>query len=339
MIFTVIASSHQLTPFMVISALALLVVFQISKVLRLPILFSVITILWIIYMAVGFLAPNIYWIVKSIGTLVSNSQLVNTSVLSPVQAFIARVSQLFSISMVGLAILGFVRRVFNRSMDLPAILLIASPIPLLAANSYGGEMHLRVYYFALPFIAFLIAGLFFPRPNMGTAFRSQASVFLVSFLMLGSFMFTAYGREQMNYISPDEVNAITYLIKNAPKGSLFIGGTTNWPMLYQDYEYYQYMTILNLPPAEQKEFLANPAFEFANITKSYAHAYLILTKSQEAQIDLTHVLPPGSFSKIEDSLRSSPYFVVDFQNADAIIFSLKPGAIFPGESESSGLSE
>ena len=37
-----------------------------------------------------------------------------------------------------------------------------SPLPLIVANSYGGEMVFRVYLFALPFVAFFAAASLFP---------------------------------------------------------------------------------------------------------------------------------------------------------------------------------
>ena len=64
-----------------------------------------------------------------------------------------------------LALYGFLRRVRHGYLDLDAVALAFVPFGLLALQSYGGEMLLRVYLFSLPFMAFLAAAAFIPSPS------------------------------------------------------------------------------------------------------------------------------------------------------------------------------
>ncbi len=328
MMFAVLVSSHQLTPFMLISALVFLSIFNINRVIRLPVLLASLTTIWLIFFAVDFLQANTSWIVKSIGLLIFNSRyiVVNAKSLSPNQSIVAEITRLLSAGVVLLAVAGLLRRLKNNHWDLPSILLMISPIPLLAANSYGGEMRLRVYYFALPFMAFFAAGLFFPVIKAGKSIFTRLALFFVIVAMVGGFCFSAYGREQMNYFSPEEVQASTYLIDNAPAGSAIVDLSWDWPKYFKDYENYTYVTLIEYFNGSKQKLLNNPVTEIAGVMKRYKTSYLILTRSEAAQIDMLHYLKPGSLQKIETDLLKSPQFKVFYQNSDAVIITLNQPA-------------
>jgi hypothetical protein len=55
-------------------------------------------------------------------------------------------------------------------------------------------------------------------------------------------------------------------------------------------------------------------------------AYLIITRSEEAEVDLFSGLPAGRLNLLEEALTASPRFTVVFSNQDATIFTLADAA-------------
>lgn len=325
-----IVSSHQLTPFMTILAVGALVVARRCGARGLPLLLAVITVTWVAYMAVAFLNGNLHWIIASIGTLNQNadSNLIDLGQASPGQAFVAVVDRLLSAGIWGLALLGGIRRLKQGSWDIAAALLAVAPFPMLAANSYGGEMLFRVYFFALPFAAFFGAALLYPRPSFGPSLATAALSVVLSILLLTGFVFAYYGKERMNYFTPGEVAAAEYLYGSAPDGSLLLAGSYNYPALFERYEEFDYVTFVSMPRDQRADLASDPVGLVAALMRQGHHpaAYLIITRSQEAHVDMTGLLPAGTLEHVERALRASPQFKVVYQNQDAVIFTLAPGA-------------
>ncbi len=353
MIFFVIASSHQLTPLMLISGLAVLVIFQVTNQKYLPILLLTITAAWIIYMAVGFLDGNMYWIVKTFGSLLSNTNSnVNLAVASPGQQSIARVDRLMSAFVWVLGFIGLFRRYHSGKWDLPAVLLAIAPVPMIFVNSYGGEMIFRVYMFSLPFVAFMAASLFYPQLKAGISIMTPIFSTLISLLIIPGFLLSYYGKERMFYFSPNEVAAAKYVFNIAPKGSLIMDGIWDWPRQYENYDYYNYLSILLLTPQERLRIIQNPAkvlpmymnialpdSVYVNRTSNgtppnpntlphgykpqngyYTAAYLVITRSQIAESEMTGTLPAEWSNAIIAALSHASNFKVVYSNPDAVIY-------------------
>jgi hypothetical protein len=221
---------------------------------------------------------------------------------------------------------------------------------MLVLNSYGGEMLFRVYYFGLPFVAFFAASLLYPTLNAGHSWHTPALTAILSFFLLSGFLFAYYGKDRMYYFSPQEVAAANYLTQNAPRGSLIVDGSWDWPLQYKNYEFYNYLSIASLSKSDRLKVMNDPVgvlsqwmddvpsqdqvvssgqkvYIPAEPTGSgdgddYPAAYLIITKSQEAHIEMTGLMPAGSFVKIEKALEQSGRYKVVFSNQDATILKL-----------------
>jgi hypothetical protein len=205
----------------------------------------------------------------------------------------------------------------------PIVLLGLAPLPLLAANDYGGEIVFRIYLFALPATAFLGAAVLWRSRGRP---RVQAVVFPLALLaMLAGFMFGYYGKERMNYFSPDEVAASNYLFANAPRGSVIIGATSEYPGLFTEYEHYVNESWLgNLTPGEQVEVDADPVSSLVSLMRDSdgRPAYFLLTRSQEAEIELSGLVTPAALTQIEQIAGNVPELTVIYQNPDAAIMVL-----------------
>ena len=324
LIFIVIVSSHQLTPLLVIVSLALLVGFQIITLRSLPILMLVLTATWFMYIAEPFMNHSLYWIVRSIGRFLGNfgANFINLADASPGQALVALIDRTLSALVAIMALYGFSRRVRRGRWDLPAILLLLAPFPLLAANSYGGEIVFRVYLFALPFLAFFAAAALYPSPQAGRRQRTAVLSILLSLVMLVGLLFGYYGKERQYYFTQDEVAATEFIHNIAPAHSLLIDGAWGYSLQHQNYEDYDYLSLISMLVEDREELIAAPVDFLSPIMESYPTAYLVLSRSQKAAIDMTGAMPAGSLQKIELALLESPKFKVIYRNPDAAVFVL-----------------
>jgi GT2 family glycosyltransferase len=324
-VMAAIATSHQLTPFMALTALAALVVCRRCSERVLPIVMAAITAGWILLSARGFLASNLGTIMASTGHPGGNASanLINLSQVSRGQVMVAWIDRLLSAGIWVLGAIGAWRRRKTWRADLPLLLLCVSPIPLVIANSYGGEMVFRVYLFALPFVAFFAAASLFPSDMAGRRFLPLGLIALSTLLLVG-FLFSYDGKEQVNYFSPGEVAAGAWIYGHAPQGSFVVGPSGDLPWENKDVEMYRFYWFALDTPKGRKEVLANPVGSLAADLGDPRNraAYLIFSRAQRAEVDTTGLMPAGSIRKIEDAVLQSGRFRVVFHDPDATILTL-----------------
>lgn len=326
-LFGVIVVSHQLTPFMTILAVTGLVVSGRCNVRWLPILMAMMTIIWLVYFATTFLQANLHSIVRSILRPFDNvdSNLIDLSRASAGQQLIAVIDRSLTAIVGGLAVLGVIRRLRHNHLDVAAAALALAPFLMLGANSYGGEVVFRVYFFSLPYLAFFVAALLFPSVSSGASWRTTMVLVVISIGLLMGLATAYYGKDRMYYFTPNEVAVAEYVNDIAPPGSLVMDGTRNWPLQYKNYEVYNYLSLVRLNEAERTRLARDPARYVAAIMGNprYPNAFLTITRSQKAEVDMTGVWPRGSLDQTEQALRDSVLFKIVYENKDAVVFALK----------------
>ncbi|MDO8688842.1 MAG: hypothetical protein Q7R39_02315 [Dehalococcoidia bacterium] len=329
-LFAVIVVSHQLTPFMTILAVTALVVSGRCNARWLPVLMAVMTTTWVVYVATAFLQGNLSWIVQSIFQLFDNvsSTLVNFSQASAGQQFIVLADRSLTATVGGLAILGFIRRLRHGYLDTAAALLMLAPFLMLGGNAYGGEIMFRVYFFSLPYLAFFAAALLYPSEASGTSWRTAAIVVAISVALLMGLTVAYFGQDRMTYFTPNEVASAEYVHDVAPPGALIMDGTSDWPQQYKNYEMYDYQSLVHLDKEDRTRLFEDPVQFIAAIMEDprYSKAFLTISRSQKAEVDMRGVLPFGSLDRIEQALRESERFQVVYQNSDATVFALRNSA-------------
>ena len=141
-------------------------------------------------------------------------------------------------------------------------------------------------------------------------------------------LFAYYGKERQYYFTPQEVAASKYLIRQAPNDSLLIQGSFNYPVEFHNYERFFYVGLSIEPPGSQHRFLTHPVRVFSDWMSDpdFRASYLILTRSQMAEVNGLGELPDGSLERIKRALLGSPRFDVLLQNRDAVIFTLASNA-------------
>jgi hypothetical protein len=334
-----IDSSHQLTPLMLVTALAALAIpRRRPRVALLALAGATAAMLaWDLAVAWSFLRPNLASLVQTIGQLSANvtSNASNTHQVSPDQALLDNVDRLLTAAIVVFAVLGFLRW---RSLRRHRLALLAlSPVPLAVASSYGGEIVLRVYLFALPALALYAAAFGCLPPRQSRARWAHMKWAYMVWLcvvplwlaaLIGGGLAGYYGKERMNYLTPNEVAAVNRLFAIAPPGSLLAGVTGDLPGGYSDYTRSVVELFTTSTAVQQRALVKDPAAEMASLlaTGQGRESFLILTRAQEAEVEMYGLLPAGAYQRMEAAVEHSPRFVVVYRNQDAVVLELVPTA-------------
>lgn len=324
-IFLVMTTSHQLTPFMTIAAVTVLVVFRRCQARWLPVLMTLVLAVWILYAAEAFLLDRLEFIFSSVGQFASNldANLIDVTQISAGQRLVSLMGRGLTGGLWLLALLGGLRRLRQGYRDWRPFMLLIAVLVLPLINSYGGEILFRLYLFALPSTAFFAAALIYPAAAATNVQPARWGAVAVSAALLIGFVFAYYGKERQYYFTPNEVAAAQYLYSTAPPGSLLIEGTRNYPTQFLNYENFTYVPIEREPRASWQRVIADPVKVLSTWLRNdqYTATYLLITRSQKAAVNGLAVLPPGSLDAIEQALLNSPEFIVVFRNADAVIFT------------------
>ena len=324
-IFALVVFSHPLTPFFVLASVAILVIFRRCTPRWLPILMAIMTGAWIIFMAQAYLVGHLNDVSGDLGQVnnIITADVTARVVGSPEHIFIGAMRVVMTVAIWGLAFIGAVFRLRRGYRDVSYILLAIAPFSLIVANSYGGEMLLRIYLFSLPLMVFFAAALFYITSASGRSRKMTAAVAVVSLVLLGGFLFTRYGNERMDYMTYAEVDGVRYLYSIAPVNSLFIEGWDNDPMQLQDLEKYNDVTLAGISANAITAQNVNAIVQFIQ-GQRHSDAYLIITRSQKAAAELSSGLPPEAFDRLENALLRSRKFILVYSNPDAQILEYAP---------------
>lgn len=246
---------------------------------------------------------------------------------------ISLLTQAFSFSAWLLAAVGVVRRFRADRIQVAALLLVALPFALLLGNSYGGEAIYRVYLYSLPAVAFLAAiGLLpFEAP---LRWPGTAVIGIVTSLAVVGFVVTHFGREQINYIRPGEVEAAQRLYDVAPEGTLVVSLAPNVPArLTGDYPSYVVPGgfadpyVLQLPEFQNRRLGLSDVDRLADIYLDHfpwaEAAYIIVGESQRWLVETYGFMPPGEAAAFGELLEASPRFELVYENEDAAVFRIR----------------
>lgn len=323
-----IVSSHQLTPIIGVEILIMLVILGYIRWRSLPVWVVVLTTLWLLGPAKAYNREILESVTGAFGQISGNinSGLINVAHVSDGQSLVSWVGRGLTLLIGLLGIAGAIRRILNKQLDLPVLLLAGLPVLTAFINSYGGELIFRVYLFSLPAISFLAAGLFLPRDISELKERNIFSISVVSMALLVGLMFGYYGKDQQYYFTQGEVDAAEFVYSRAAPNTLLIEGSRDYPSQFLNYENFIYIPLDREPADSRTNFLENPEAVFYRWMSNpdYAESYLIITRSQKISTDTLGTLPPGSLDNIQTILSNSDVFEIVFANRDAVVFVVKP---------------
>ncbi|MER6223915.1 lipopolysaccharide biosynthesis protein [Streptomyces sp900105755] len=213
--------AHQLTPFVMLGVLAVLVLIGRSELRGLPLLFGVVAAVWLGFMAEPYWSGHFNELFGGVGGVGSN---VSTSVSGRIQGgssthkLVLYVRVLLAGSMMAFAVWGWWRRRFHRYRERSLLVLTFVPFLGFGMQSYGGEMALRVFMFAVPGAALLAGLALFPRTGATAKEREKDGIslapvaaLLAGLLLMGGFLVARWGNESFERVRPGEVAAMDYV--------------------------------------------------------------------------------------------------------------------------------
>ncbi|MFG2312494.1 lipopolysaccharide biosynthesis protein [Streptomyces sp. NPDC048566] len=220
-LFAACVPAHQLTPFVMLGVLTVLVLVGRCELRGLPLLFAVLVAGW-----VGFLAEP-YWSghfddlfggVGGVGGNVSSSVSGRIQGGSSTHRLVLYTRVLLAAGVMACACWGWWRRREHGYRE--RSLLVTAFVPFLGfgMQSYGGEMALRVFMFAVPGAALLAGLALFPRTGATAEERAKdrlslapLAALLAGLLLAGGFLVARWGNEPFERIRPGEVAAMDYV--------------------------------------------------------------------------------------------------------------------------------
>ena len=323
LLFSVIVTGHQLTPFVTLVTVGALVVLKLCPVRGLFVAMVVMVAGWILYQGWAFFAGHLLAVISNIGQL---NQSLDTNVSdrvagSPGHVLVVRLRLVTSLALWMIACLGALQRLRAGHHDLSLAVAALAPFCLLPLEPYGGEMVIRVYLFALPATAFFAAALLFSEADAPFSGFKTAAITLLGMGLFCILLLTRYGDLRLNHMTADEIAAVQYVYNVAAPGSLLVaaGPDTSWQ--FQDIEKYRYAEF-QVKSADDREALRQAdiaAAERKLDEGGSAPAFLIVTRSQENALEDLGGLPPGTLNHFIARLTTSGHFVAVFSTPDAVV--------------------
>jgi len=321
-----IATSHQITPVMVVIALGALTGLRVIRAGALTLGVAAFTTIWAFTAGRGFVIENGRDFIDEFGSPLSSTSenLEGSAHLSDAQHLVALSGRGLVVVVSVLAIVGLIRIWQRDRLDRASAVLLFLPCTLIVITQFGGEALFRAFLFASPFLAFYAAHAIYPDQVGARLWRRSIAAAAVTAALLPCFLLAHFGKDHQYTFTDDEVAAATWLYETAPDGAVIVEGSRNYPSQFLRYEQFTYVPIDQEPSESREGVIANPAYRLRLwLDQPDAPAtYVLLTTSQSIGIDSVGPLPPGSIEDIEAALRESDDFRVAYENDDAVIFQL-----------------
>jgi hypothetical protein len=201
------------------------------------------------------------------------------------------------------------------------MVLGGTPLLLVIASSYGDEIVFRAYLFVLPVAALFAATVWFPPRKEPPKLIATITLALVLLGLSAASLVSMHGNDIHTIFTGDEVAAATVMYDSAPPGSVVIQLTNSYPTKFKNYENLAELDVASFSQAAKDRFLSDPPTWFARWLEEgdYTDGYVLITRSQRAEIDRKGNLPPGSVDFIIDRLKASRRFEVLYDSDDAIL--------------------
>lgn len=326
---TAAVMSHQLSPVVTILSLIALTALRRSWVPLMPAILTAIFVLWVCYPA------SAYLIGHPVLGADESAELIRTNLVdrvggSPARLFVQQERMGLTAVMWLLAAVGSWRLWRQGRRDLRPMVLAVVPFLLLPAQSYGGEMLLRVTLFALPFVAYLAAHavlLTGARAAGGSAAvraPGWARLLVVLVALTMASVIARYGNARFDMFRPAEVAAVQQLHDLTPPGGVMVAAASSTPWASSDYADFTRRTVQGVCREDFRRWSC--ATEIVDLARHEApHGItLLFTTGHGASLELQGILSAEDFAGLELALARQPGATKLFENSDARIYRLDP---------------
>ncbi|MGW4290568.1 lipopolysaccharide biosynthesis protein [Streptomyces sp. NPDC004673] len=335
-LFLACVPAHQLTPFVMLGVLAALVLLGRCELRGLPLLFAVVVAVWVGFMAEPYWSGHFDELFGGLGGVGGN---VSTSVSGRIEGgssthkLVLYTRVLLAGSVLALACWGWWRRRAHgyRERSLPVLAFV--PFLGFGMQSYGGEMALRVFMFALPGAALLGALALFPRTGAKEQRRGRASLaaLLAGLLLIGGFLVARWGNEPFERTRPGEVAAMDWVYAHDKPTVRLLWLTTDTvndvtPALAwgaRDMERVSYVPTLAPPDPVLVSGLVKA------LKDAGPNSYLIVNESQVRYLELDAGYSAAWESRLTRTLDGRAELSKVLVNEDATVYALRGGGSAP----------
>ncbi|WP_338899111.1 lipopolysaccharide biosynthesis protein [Streptomyces sp. TG1A-60] len=327
--------AHQLTPFVMLGVLAVLVLIGRSELRGLPILFGVMVAVWVGFFAEPYWSGHFDELFGGVGGVGGN---VTSSVSGRIgEGSSAHKLVLYArVALAGLVMLlacyGFWRRRANRYRERSLLVLTFVPFLGFGMQSYGGEMALRVFMFALPGAALLAGLALFPRAGVSAEERDRnrrslapLAALMAGLVLVGGFLVARWGNEPFERVRTGEVAAMEYVyahddptvrllwLSDDPVDNV----TPAMPWGARDMEKVEYVPTLAPSDPVLVSGLAKA------LKEAGPHSYLIVNRSQVISLQLNSGYSGNWESRLIRNLDERDELKRVFSHTDATVFALR----------------
>jgi hypothetical protein len=186
--------------------------------------------------------------------------------------------------------------------------LLVAPVPMFVAQSYGGEMLIRILLFSLPPGALLVAGLLDAKWLRRAVGRIAVALCLIAVVPI--FMLARYGNETYEQVSPADLAVVSAVYDDAPDGShvYFVNGLT-----VQFWQRVGSVRFRELHHQDPEEVIRQIKTE-----RQKGKSYIVLTESQAAFGEQFLAQPIGWKDKVEKELLATGDFDVLAEQGGAV---------------------
>ncbi|WP_301125660.1 lipopolysaccharide biosynthesis protein [Streptomyces cacaoi] len=342
-LFLAAVAAHQLTPFVMLGSLAGLLLVRRGTLRGLPLLCAVVLAAWVGLLAEPFWSGHFDELFGGIGGLGGN---VSSSVAGRIEGgsevhklvLYARVA--LAAGTLALAACGLLRRLRSGISDRALLVLTAVPFLAFGAQSYGGEIALRVFLFAAPTACVLAALGLFPQPSAGPArrvWRAPVAALLAGLVLMGGFLVARWGNEQFERVRPGEVAALEYVYAHDepsarvlwPSNDPVEDVTPAMPWGARDAERIEYVPF-RAPLLAGGARGPGGAEAAARVARELREAgpgsYVLLNSGQSTYLHLDSGYPAGWQREMTAALDARDDLRPVLRNRDAVLYTLRdPG--------------
>jgi hypothetical protein len=339
-LFAVLTATHQLSPYLVVGEVAVLVLLGLVRPWWTPVLLAAV--------AVGYLLPRFGLVSGSFDVFESFNIFNNAagnadgwgSMGQAVSAAVVRTLALGVWALAGLAV--WRQRHRLGTVLVPAV-LAAAPFLLVAAQSYGGEAIYRVFLFSAPWCAYLIADLVLRSGARRGGLRRPLVRAVAVVALVAAALGTVQGRHGQLMVDRQtsaEVASARYLYAHADPGATIALATPNFPSrLAANYDEFNLTVPVGEPDLvkgaelrdDQLDIRYLPAIENYLLSFEGTTSYLVVSDGMRRQAEYFGYLPAGSLDTLERTLSAARGWSVFYRNEDVVIYEFD----LPAQSASS----
>jgi hypothetical protein len=329
--YATLVTTHQLSPVMVLAAVALLaLVRRVPPIV--PLIMAGMEAGWL-YFEWPFMSTHFQLLnLDPLAAAATRPVGVSPDAAMPGQQLVSRMAVGLTVLMAVLALLGLMRSRRSARWDrrLPALLI--APLLVVMVQPYGGEALFRAYLFALPWMSYLAALACAPsrRPRVPRAYRRWRLAVATAGIGTG-LLFAYFGLELIARVPHEDVAAAQWLDRHAAPGASFTYLALNFPE--RPTARYALMRVpgATFTPALSREraIAGRPLVASdVDVVRALARAtpgtrsYFIVSRGELNYIRLYGLFAPGSVQRLIAAIRASPDFRLVYRQGVTHIWEL-----------------